>query len=284
MAYVVDMGSETNANLIHIVYDMEMVGNVHDFHSCHVWNLAAVNFLDTGKRFSRYILPPLARLPPPPHPDLFPVTKKYLTEKKAVAWSVAGPEFLNWVLSQRLNDETRVVLVSHGNFTFDKPMLEIEFGRVNIVIPKVVFFMDTLPVFRSHLRSMQSYSLKAIHQKYIGEPIEHQHLAENDVDALHRILIKLCREKGHGIQRLSAIYYPAYYTPLAVVNGIGAYNESLLVKGGVPSVDYLKIAFVHRCRLDVDSMQTYLEQTFHLSRTSAIQITGSLLQMTLAGI
>ena len=283
MAHVVSSGTDTENDTVYIVYDMEMVGNVYDPQNCHVWNIAAKNYHRTDQKYHQYVLPPLKRLPPPPHPDLFPVTIALLHQQQARQWTVIGPEFLGWLETQRIG-EGRVVLMSHGNFSFDKPVFEIEYGRLDQVVPHHILFMDTLATFRSHVRKQTSYSLKSIYSLYFGTSIPNQHFAMADVEALHAVLLKMTGEKGFDVRQLEAIYYPGYYTPLCCVKGIGAYNERLLVSGGIHSFELLKMKFVEECRLDVNRLSEVLNDVYHVSLGSAMQIANSLLTMTLQRI
>lgn len=283
MAHVVSTTAKTEESTTYIVYDMEMVGNVHDPQNCYVWNIAAKNYHRPDQIYHQYVLPPLKHLPPPPHPDLFPVTMTMLHSQGARPWTLVGPEFLEWLNTQRIG-EGRVVLISHGNFSFDKPVFEIEYGRLDQIIPHHLLFMDTLATFRSHIRKQPSYSLKSIYSLYFGSTIPNQHFAMADVEALHAVLLNMTKEKGYDVRHLEAIYYPGYYTPLCCVKGIGAYNERLLVSGGIHSFDLLKMKFVEECRLDVNRMADLLNESYHVALGSALQISNSLLSMTLQGL
>lgn len=283
MAHVVSERSDTERDTTYIVYDMEMVGDVYDPQNCYVWNIAAKNYHHPEQVYHQFVLPPLKQCPPPAHPELFPVSIAMLQANGARPWSQIGPDFMQWLTSQRIG-KGNVVLVSHGNFSFDKPVFEIEYGRLDQIIPHHILFMDTLSTFRSHIRKQPSYSLKSIYSLFFGTPIPNQHFAMADVDALYAVMQRLCAQIGFDVRHLEAIYYPGYYTPLCCVKGIGSYNERLLVSGGIHSFNLLKMKFVEECRLDINRMAELLHQTYHVALGSALQISNSLLSMTLQGL
>ena len=276
-------GSPLPARTQYIVYDLEMVGDTHSASTSYIWNVAAQPVdgeTQTKPVFDALVLPDIWRSgwPPPAHPDLVSVTPKYLQQQHAQPWSVVGPDFLAWLDAQRRQPDDRLVLVSHGNHAFDKPMLEIEFGRSSIQLPPWLLFQDTLPLFRKALRKLSSYSLKAIYQHLFSAAVPDQHRAAADVEALRRCVRCVF---AAGLPTQPGVYYPAYFIPLLCVRGIGSYNERLLVQGGVHCVTQLQSLLVHQCRMSTELMVEHLTTQYLLAPESAARVAESLLVRTL---
>ena len=267
------------ATTAYVVYDIEAIGDIRVHSTCHIWNLAALNH-GTGATFHVFVDPQQETYDPPPHPDLFPVNNQFLQSQGAQPFAKHGPRFFTWCEQQRINNGL-VVLLSHGNFMLDKPLLEYEFGRLNSVLPPWLYFYDTLFWFRSVIKKQPSYSLKNLYKARFGLPLQQQHLAMPDVHALRTLLASTLPHGVHLSSALRGSYYPAYYTPLQRIKYVGNYNELLLIQGGVQCVEDLHITFLHVCRLNARTMQRLLEQRYHLHKDSAQKITNSLLHMLL---
>ena len=266
-------------NTTYLLYDIEAIGDIQKPATCHIWNLACLNY-STGATFHTFVDPQQTYYPPPPHPDLFPVDAAFLASKNAQPFAVEGPKFWNWCAAQRIQ-EGIVVLVSHGNFMLDKPLLEYEFGRRSALLPPWIYFYDTLSWFRQTMKKQPSYSLKNLYAAAFQRRIESQHLAMPDVRALRELLHATLPHRSPLSSALRGTYYPAYYTPLQKIKYVGNYNELLLIQGGVQCVEDLHLTFLHTCRLNAPAMQRLLEGKYHLQRESAQKITTSLLQMLL---
>ena len=277
MTCIVNEKCRLPTNTVYVIYDIEAIGDVRKPSLCRLWNIAAQNYR-TGAIFHAFVDPNVRVIERPPHPDLFPLTRDFLESKEAKPWSHVGPLFLEWMGHQRVNGGP-LVLVSHGNFMLDKPLLEVEYGRLNTVIPAWIYFYDTLFWFRMVLRKRSSYSLKNLYQETFGQPIANQHLAMPDVLALRQLLDTTILPQC--LFYLRGSYYPAYYTPLQRIKYVGNYNELLLIQGGCQCVEDLHLLFLHQCRLNQTLMKTILDQRYHLQPDSAEKITHSLLQMLL---
>ena len=251
-----------------IVYDLEAVGDARMPSQCRIWNIAAIRLSD-GEKFNAFVDPQSEEeYPEPPHPDLFRVTKAFLREKNARPFREVGREFFEWA------NRGPVVLISHGNFMLDKPLLEYEYGRQGIALPHAWAFFDTLPWFRATMRKEPSYSLKNLYRSAFLEDIPNQHFALPDAEALVRLL----GVKGH---ELRGVVYPPYYTPLQRVKFIGPYNELVLVENGVQCVEDLHQILLQHCSLDLGAMIKTLENRFKINTNSAYKIANSVLHMLL---
>ena len=257
-----------------IVYDLEAVGDARFPSQCRIWNLAAVH-LGSGKEFNVFVDPESKEeYPEPPHPDLYRVTKAFLRDRGARPFKEVGTEFFNWVESF---GQSPTVLISHGNFMLDKPLLEYEYGRGGIALPHSWYFFDTLPWFRAVMRREPSYSMKNLYRSAFAEDIPDQHFALPDAKALVR-LVKKTADTAHDLR---GVLYPPYYTPLQRVKYLGSYNEKLLVQGGIQCVEDLHLILLQHCHLDLGEMKRALSERFHIRHDSAYKIANSILHMLL---
>ena len=260
-------GDALHPDAQYVVYDLELVGS-------HLWNVAARNLYRPEAYFDGLVMPPLDPIPPPPHPDLFPVTKEYLADNGAQDWASVGPAFLEWLAGQRAHASSQIVLVAHGNFAFDKPTLERAFGTLSTQIPPWVLFLDTLPLLRRQHRGIASYGLGALYKRVFGRAIPNQHTALGDVNALSRLLYHSWPSSLHA---QPGAYYPAYCVPLQLLKGIGRANERVLIDGGVLSVTHLLLTFMHECDLDVSRMATLLQEKHFFLPNSAQEAASGIL-------
>jgi DNA polymerase III epsilon subunit-like protein len=283
MTCIVNNGLHLHSDTVFIVYDLEAVGDARTPAQCKIWNLAAIHYV-SGAEYSVFVDPQSKEdeYPMPPHPDLFRVTKAFLKNKKARPFKTIGSEFFNWVTAFHVSTEAPVVLISHGNFMLDKPLLEYEFGRDGIALPHNWYFYDTLPWFRAQMRKEPSYSMKNLYKSVFMEAIPQQHFALPDAQALYRLLKHTVSEDRTSLNRtLYGVYYPPYYTPLQRVKFLGTYNEMLLVQGGVQSVEDLHMILLQHCNLDLSLMQRVLMNRFYIKEDSAYKISNSVLHMLL---
>ena len=182
--HVVAKGDAMPPDTQYVVYDLEMVD------ATHVWNVAMANLYRPKRRIEEVAWPGIDPIPPPPHEDLVVVTRSFLEANGARAWAVVGANLLAWLSAQRPTAKSVVVLVAHGNFCFDKPVLERAFGREGVRLPSWLVFMDTLPILRRTYPGLSAYSLGALHRHALGGPIPRQHTAMADVNALMRVLAR----------------------------------------------------------------------------------------------
>ena len=117
------------------------------------------------------------------------------------------------------------VLVSHGNFRFDKPVFEAEHRRHESPFPPNVVFFDTLHWFRTVLKHEASYSLLSLYRKTFNTEIHNQHLAIYDVYALNKLI------STYEVP-LTGTVYPMGATPMLRIPMVGQHTERLLVVSG----------------------------------------------------
>jgi len=263
---------------VYICFDLEACGNIRDVRSCRIWDIAAIN-IHTGERFNELVNPwpkgkeDEQKYPPVKHAGAFPITSEFFSNVES--FSVIGHKFYNWIITQQR--QLPVVLVSHGNFVLDKPLLEKEFGQIKFLCPSNWYFYDTLPLFRTLMKKQPSYSLQNLYEFVFKEKIKGHHRAMPDAEALHRMLFHV----NPHVYQFHGVYYPAYYTPLQKVKFLGNYNEKLLISGGVQCVEDLHSMLVHKCRLNVSSLKNILQKQFYITNDSSDKISNSLIHLLL---
>jgi len=232
-----------------IVYDLEAIGEVSTPSACMVWNIAAMVLGNGDHVLEQYVILPVEQIPPPPHEDLFNVTHEFLAAANAVPMQEAIRLLWRWAANfYKPELGGVVVLVSHGNFRFDKPLLEAEHVRYQCLPPSNAFFFDTLHWFRSLHRKADSYALAALYRHKFTAEIKNQHLAIYDVYALAR-LIK-AEEKP-----MTGIMYLMFNTPLLRIPSVGLHTQRMLVdKGGVYSVEALVAMFRNEAAYDTHEL------------------------------
>ncbi len=82
-----------------------------------------------------------------------------------------------------------VVLIAHNNDSFDKPFLETEFKRANILMPKC-YYIDSLKWARKYRPDLPKHALQYLRQIYNVE-VNQAHRALNDVIILHQVFEKM---------------------------------------------------------------------------------------------
>ena len=221
-----------------IVYDIEGVGNVSDPASCYMWNLSAAVMGQPNNVFDQYIDPPLQVIPDPPNPKLFKVTKEFLKDANAQQCGDVLRYFFKWI-SNNSNPQTGyVVLVSHGNFRYDQPLLEKEMRRHAIEPCPNLYFFDTLYWFRNIKKNRRSYSLNNLYYEQFKKPVRNAHLSLFDVHALYDLI-----EAQNKV--MNGIMYKYDSTSLLTVPSIGLYTENLLFNANIDSVEQLVFKFIN---------------------------------------
>lgn len=82
-----------------------------------------------------------------------------------------------------------MVLIAHNNDSFDKPFLECEFSRHNLVLPKWDY-IDSLKFSRKYRPDLPQHSLQYL-REYHDIPSNNAHRALDDVIVLHQVFCEL---------------------------------------------------------------------------------------------
>lgn len=258
-----------------IVYDLEAIGEVATPSACMVWNIAAMVLGKGDHVLEQYVTLPVENIPPPPHDDLFNVTHEFLAAANAVPMQEALLLFWRWAANFYKPDLGGVVvLVSHGNFRFDKPLLEAEHVRYQCLPPHSAFFFDTLHWFRSLHRKAESYALAALYRNKFAAEIKNQHLAIYDVYALARLI--RAAEKP-----MSGLMYPMFSTPLLRIPSVGLHTQRMLVdKGEVFSVEALVSMFRNEAAYDTQALVVMLVERAGILPNTAVNVAKYILANT----
>jgi len=241
-----------------LVYDIEAIGDVSQPEQCHIWNLSAMKLGDKTVAFDQFVDPAVATIPEPPHPKLFKVTRQFLQNANASSPKEVLSYFCKWV--QNIYDPENggiLLLVSHGNFRFDQPLLQSELLRHGIVVADNNYFVDALHWFRKIRKKRRSYSLSNLYKEQFNKPIKNAHLSLFDVHALHDLI-------QSQDQQLSGIAYHIYHTSLLRIPQIGLFSERLLYDKDMLTVEHLVYKFRNDCHCNPQHFCDYLLKGVHL--------------------
>ena len=248
---VSDLSTQCPPNSVVIVYDIEGIGDVNNPSECLIWNLSAMVLGHPNNSFDQYIDPMCAVIPEPPNPKLFRVTRTFLKEANAQPCAAVLTYFFKWITNNYIASDGIVVLVSHGNFRYDQPLLQAEMLRNRVRSPPNLYFLDTLHWFRSILKGRLSYSLSSLYRNQFEKPIRNAHLALYDVHALHDLIIAQS-EPLHGIM------YKCYSTPLLRIPSVGLFTEQTLFNGHIDSIEQLIFKFINECQRNPNKLRQNL--------------------------
>ena len=243
-----------------------------------VWDIAVVH-VATRQSFSAKIDPGYSEYPA--RPGFFTVTPAYLKKVDAKPFAEVASSLVGFLWRLSAGSTVPTVLVSHGNFVLDKPVLEQGFRRAGLTFPRNVLFFDTCPFFRKTFRNRTSYSLRALYTNIIGcKPRGDAHRALADVHALEDLLMWITNGNRCLSLFLHGGYYPPYCTPLQCIRGIGNEKEALLWSGGLRSVEDL-ILLLMQGNLQPRKLCEYMVQWCHVDHESARRIAANVLRVAL---
>ena len=283
MAIIATMDSPMIGEMF--VFDLEIVGpGMDNLKQNYIWDLAMLH-VATRQLFQAKVDPELDTYPEPPHPDLFPVDKDYLCKANARPFAEVMPDLVAFVRGHCARPNHALVpalLMSHGTFVLDKPVLEREFARQNKVVPSHWYFYDTLPFFRRAFRKKPSYALKSLYQSVFWRPPQAMHFASADVMTLLHLL--LYATQGNP-RCLSGAYCPAYLTPLQTLKYVGWQKERLLVDhGNVTCVEDLVVYLAKNCGLTAVAIGPFLRDNCAFEQASAVKVANSIEETLLSDV
>ena len=258
------------------VFDIEAVGDCHTPTQCAIWDICITHY-DTKRTLQRYIDPGWAKYPPTSHPDLLDVSASMLQEKGAVPFSAFIPEMQAFI-NQFPAGIT--VLISHGNYLLDKPLLEYELSRARVLIPSTWRFFDTLPWFRTAYKHCSSYSLNNLYKAVYKTSIVRRHSAQADATALVQLLQHSVSCRPLNGTLVGALYMP-YVTPLQSVLYIGSTIERKLIAVGIECVEDLMHVFLGHCHLQPNVFSLYLVQNVQIAVPAARKLAQSMVALRL---
>jgi len=250
-----------------VVYDIEAVGDVRCPKGCATWNIAAMVLGKDNAVLEQYIKLPMEHIPPPPNEELFNVTHDFL---KTASATDPGQAFgVLWKWCSNYYDASKggiLIMVAHGNFRFDKPLVEAEHKRYGLSYPANVFFFDTLHWFRSLHRKCDSYSLSALYRSKFSSEIKNQHLAVYDVYALNRLI--MAEDKP-----MVGIMYAMWSTPLLRIPTVGLHTQRILVdRGEIYSIEDLLSIYQNNASYDPHVFAAMLESKAGVMKATATNI------------
>jgi DNA polymerase III epsilon subunit-like protein len=230
----------------YFLFDLEFIGDVRVLETCRIWEIAVFS-MHTSQWFTAIVDPdPSAdSFPPPPIPEIPPLTRQFLNENNAQLWSSVCVSLAHWIQQQASGSVP--IFISHNTFRADKPILELEFQRISRLMPLNWYFFDSLHYSRRMIKNPTgNYSLSGLHQQLFGKPIENAHRAKADVIACMKIMAHITT----GGWELAGPMYPSYSTALRTIRWIGQKAEEILYNGNVRSVEQLYTILLAQARTD----------------------------------
>lgn len=218
----------------YFVFDLEFIGKIHNLNTCRIWEISVFS-KSTNNWFTRVVDPDplMAVFPAPPIPELPQLTRTFLTEAKAETWDVVLTALIAWV---RIQTTKIPVFISHNTFKADKPILELESKRYNLLMPLHWFFFDSLHFCRDVMTSTSgNFSLGGLHQELFQRPIESAHRAKYDVIACTNIIATITNKTWS----LHGPIYSTYTNSLRSIRWVGKKAETVFSKQNIHSVEML---------------------------------------------
>lgn len=224
-----------------VVFDLEWLGDLRQPSTTRIFSIGAVHPA-TRSTFSVVVDPAVSarRLR---RYETFAgcrrVTRGWLRRNHAVSFAQAFQRFRDFVFrcvtraapgvaSETLAScasEVPAVLVAHGCFRADLPVLKSALRRCNVTPPPFWRFMDSLMFFRRALHpAPPQFTLQAVAATLGVPPCARAHDALPDALMLHACLVKF--------PHLYGVLYNFWQTPLTTIPGVGLRNQTLLLRGG----------------------------------------------------
>jgi len=254
MSILLNSLTELPEGSVVLVYDIEAIGDVSRPEHCFMWNISAMVLGDKTKVLDQFIVPPVRSIPEPPNPKLFKVTHEFLRNANAQPPQEVLNYLFRWITNLYTPDSGGIILmVSHGNFRFDQPLMQTEILRYKISVPPNLYFLDTLHWFRTIKKKLRSYSLSNLYKEQFHRPIKNAHLSLFDVHALHDLI----QSQDHP---LSGIAYNIWYTSLLRIPQVGLFTERLLWDNNMLSVEHIVFKFRNDCQNNPQHLRNYLQK------------------------
>lgn len=214
-------------DLSHVWFDLEFLGDLNDgTDQCSIYEIAAINEDDVVYQEFCDPCPGEPIIPVPFHKECFRITRGYINEHNIDTVAVVLGRFVEYLASSITGDSNGVVLLSHGCFRSDKPILMHTVLQNAIEWPRWVRFADTLQLSRVCLLQQPSYRLCDLYVNLVGCCIKEPHSATYDAMATKSVV-------GHMWDwQTRMVHYSLHDPPLSNVKHIGAKTELKLVSGG----------------------------------------------------
>jgi len=217
------------------VYDLEFIGDVNNHKTCKIWDISIL-CVSTGETFNTVIDPDssIRNFPPPVIDGLYHLTRDFLNEKRALTFDKMWPKVIQWVENRAFGN--KAILVSHNNFSSDKPVLENHMLTYGTNIPNNWLFFDSLHYFRDNIKILHDYSLKGM-VKYLLD-IEHADAHRAYIDTVR--LAECLKIYTTNTWTLTGTVLPAYVTSLRTLKGIGEHVENVFIQQGITCEEVLQ--------------------------------------------
>lgn len=233
-------------------FDMEWLGNLTtDIHQTRIHSIAAVHCA-THREFAVVVNPAVtSRQLRSYHTyeGCRKITKSWLKRNQAVPLNVAFENFVRFVeecMAPSLlpawtpgvqRQPCPAVLIAHGCFRADLPVLKSALRRCNIPFPPAWRFFDSLLFFRQVLPPLRvdgthGYTLSQVAKTVGASAVNGRaHDALPDAKVLHSALATF--------PRICGTLFNWWQTPLTTVPGIGLYGQTRLIQLNICSTEDL---------------------------------------------
>jgi hypothetical protein len=216
----------SKGTVAYFVYDLEFIGDINQLSSCKIWDFS-IACVETRETFNAIIEPDktLCEIPEPVVDGLFPLTRAFLTAKRATGFKPAWERIVRWVNARCGTNP--VVLISHNNFLSDKPILENHLIQYSTHVPSSWGFYDSLHYFRDNYKTYD-YSLKGLVNSILYKTHDNAHRARADTNMLMACLDTFT----DGQWCLNGFAYPLFVNSLRRLRGVGQAVEAYLFTHG----------------------------------------------------
>lgn len=247
---------ESLGHKIIFVYDLEFIGDVNNIKTCQIWDISIL-CVNTGETYNVIIDPnPNVKIFPPPVAEgLYNLTRKFLDGNNALPFSNMWPTLVRWVENRTFGG--KAILISHNNFSSDKPVLENHMLVHGTTIPMNWLFFDSLHYFRDNISGTTDYSLKGLVNFILKTDHTGAHRAEADTIMLSNCIKYITDNKWN----LVGPVYPCFYSSLRKLKGVGSTVESVFWQHGITCEEYLLQNISHIIQMGLNNSKTPRQST-----------------------
>ena len=233
-------------------FDMEWLGNLTtDIHQTRIHSIAAVHCA-THKEFAVVVNPAVtSRQLRAYHTyeGCRKITKSWLRRNQAVPLSIAFKKFVQFV--EECMEPTTMpawtsaagktfcpaILIAHGCFRADLPVLKSALRRCHISFPPAWRFFDSLLFFRQVLPPLRADGTHGYTLSQVAKTVGATNVSGRAHDALPDA--KVLHSALATFPRICGTLFNWWQTPLTTVPGVGLYGQTRLIHHNICSTEDL---------------------------------------------
>ena len=148
------------------VFDLESTGDVQNLNTCKMWELS-VYAAASGSRFSHVVDPDpsMTTFSQAALPEIPQLSRACFEANHARTWDTVFKELVQCIARETSNHTFIPVFISQNTHRADKPIMEFESHRYQLMVPFEYYFLDSLHYCRHMLRQMSgNYSVTGVYQ------------------------------------------------------------------------------------------------------------------------